>query len=140
MRLRGAQPFPVSCCLFVCLFAGIISFKQINKHMKKALVFAAFVALLFAACKKDPVDERYFPRVKEIIQANCMSCHSPGGQGLPVIFETDEDITSRAASIKSATIDPASPQNKRMPLDGELSQADKDVILKWFEKGGRATD
>jgi len=108
--------------------------------MKQSLVLATLVAFLFAACRKDPVETLYFPKVKEIIQSNCVSCHSPGGQGMPVVFETDEDIASRAAAIKAATIDPASPLNKRMPLGGELSPADKDVILKWFEKGGKATD
>ncbi len=108
--------------------------------MKKLLTLAAFIALTTLACKKDPEEVLYFPKVKAIIQTNCISCHSPGGQGMPVVYVTDEDITSRAESIKSTTIDPVSPQNKRMPESGELSQADKDIIQKWFDKGGRSTD
>ncbi len=108
--------------------------------MKQLLILATLVVLTELACKKDPVETRYFPIVKTIIQANCITCHTPGGQGMPIVFVTDEDISSRAASIKAATIDPVSPQNKRMPQGGELSQADKDVIKKWFEKGGRITD
>lgn len=110
--------------------------------MKQVLFLAVLVSLTILACQKDPAtgDGPYFPKVKTIIQTNCVSCHSPGGQGLPIVYATDEDITSRAAAIKAATIDPASPQNKRMPQGGELSQADKDVILKWWEKGGRSTD
>lgn len=110
--------------------------------MKQVLLLAILFFLGILACQKDPApsDGPYFPKVKTIIQTNCVSCHSPGGQGLPVVFETDEDIASRAASIKSTTIDPVSPQNRRMPEKAELSQTDKDVILKWWEKGGRVTD
>ena len=108
--------------------------------MKQTLIFALLLIIAMASCKKDPADELFFPKVKTIINNNCMTCHSPGGQGMPVVFLTDEDITSRAAAIKASTVDPASPLNKRMPQGGELSDSDKDVILKWFEKGGRATD
>lgn len=108
--------------------------------MKQLLVLVMLTVFLITACKKDPAEVLYFPKVKEIIQNNCITCHAPGGQGMPVVLVTDEDITSRAASIKAATIDPASPLNKRMPQGGELSQAEKDIIQKWFDKGGKATD
>lgn len=108
--------------------------------MKLIPVLFLLVLGAILACKKDPLETRYFPTVKTILQINCFSCHSPGGQGMPVVFVTDEDISSRAASIKAATIDPVSPQNKRMPQGGELSQSDKDIIQKWFEKGGKVSD
>jgi uncharacterized membrane protein len=108
--------------------------------MPKLALFIALIALVILACKKDPVEELFFPKVKTIIQANCVSCHTLGGLGLPIVFETDEDIASRAATIKAATIDPVSPFNKRMPQVGELTQAEKDIIQKWFDKGGRTTD
>ncbi len=94
------------------------------------------------ACKHEaaPPATVYFPQVKQIIQANCISCHSPGGQGLPVILTTDENIVALSASIKAAVIDPINPRNRRMPLGSELSDADKTVIQKWFDKGGTATD
>jgi len=82
----------------------------------------------------------YFPKVKQIIAANCLTCHSPGGQGMPVNLTIDDNIVALAATIKAATIDPASPQNKRMPQGGELSDADKAIIQKWYDKGGKATD
>ena len=82
----------------------------------------------------------YFPKVKQIIVDNCLTCHSPGGQGMPVILTIDDNIVALAASIKSATIDPVSPRNKRMPQGGELSDADKAIIQKWYDKGGKATD
>ena len=82
----------------------------------------------------------YFSKVKQIIANNCLTCHSPGRQGMPVDLTIDDNIVALAASIKSATIDPASPQNKRMPQGGELSDADKAIIQKWFDMGGKATD
>ena len=108
-------------------------------------VCAAFACIaIFISCKHDtttPQDnDSYFPKVKQIIAANCLTCHSPGGQGMPVILTTDDNIVALSAQIKAATIDPASPQNKRMPQGGELSDADKSVIQKWYDKGGKATD
>jgi uncharacterized membrane protein len=100
---------------------------------------------IFLSCKHEvttpPQDNGpYYPKVKQIIEANCLTCHSPGGQGLPVILTTDDNIVTLAASIKAATIDPPSLHNKRMPLGGELSDTDKVVIQKWYDKGGKATD
>lgn len=87
-----------------------------------------------------PMDEHYFPKVKAIIENNCVSCHSPGGQGMPIFLTEDTTIAALAASIKAAVLDPPSPRNKRMPLGGELSETDKTLILRWFEKGGKVTD
>ena len=99
---------------------------------------------IFISCKHDttaPQDNGpYFPKVKQIIAANCLTCHSPGGQGMPVILTSDDNIVALAPQIKAATIDPASPQNKRMPQGGELSDADKTVIHKWYDNGGKTTD
>ena len=110
----------------------------------------AFVAVLasVAACQGEsvaaPATGPYFPRVHAIVQANCVSCHTAAGtgepKGLPTMFETDQQIADLAAVIKAATIDPVSPRNKRMPYGGELSSADKDVILRWYNRGGRVTD
>jgi uncharacterized membrane protein len=104
----------------------------------------ACTVILFS-CKHDvttPTRDNgpYFPKVKQIIAANCLTCHSPGGQGMPVVLTNDNNIVALAGSIKSAIIDPASPQNKRMPQGGELSDADKTIIQKWYDKGGKATD
>ena len=109
-----------------------------------AICCAFACTAIFFSCKHDvttPQDDgSYFPKVKQIIAANCLTCHSPGGQGMPVTLTTDDNIVALAASIKAATIDPASPRNKRMPQGGELSDADKAIIQKWYDKGGKATD
>jgi uncharacterized membrane protein len=108
--------------------------------MKKLLLSFGLACFILAACKKDPVSSGpYFPQVKTIIKNNCLSCHTSGGVGLPAL-DTDDAIATNHASIKASVIDPATPLNKRMPQTGELTQADKDIIQKWFDKGGKTTD
>ncbi|MBK9017655.1 MAG: hypothetical protein IPM82_28415 [Saprospiraceae bacterium] len=113
-----------------------------KKH-RKILAAVVFMAIVFS-CKKEEASPKYFPKVKAIVAANCtVTCHAPSKglpDGMPVVLETDDDIASRAASIKAAVADPASPQNKRMPQGGVLSDADIDTIVKWLEKGGRVSD
>jgi uncharacterized membrane protein len=87
----------------------------------------------------------YFAKVKTIIQTNCtISCHSPQQgfyQGLPVILDTDSDIIIRSASIKTAVAGPFNfMTNKQMPLGGQLSGSDVNIISNWVEAGGKATD
>ncbi|MHB1312905.1 MAG: hypothetical protein ACYC3L_12890 [Gemmatimonadaceae bacterium] len=114
--------------------------------MKKIAFVVALASV--AGCQGQsvsaPASGPYFPQVRAIVQANCTSCHTAAGtgepRGLPVMFETDQQIADLSAAIKAATIDPVSPRNKRMPYGGELSAADKDIILKWYNKGGRVTD
>ncbi len=119
--------------------------------MKTILILPAVLLgiTLVCSCHKDettlPTTEKYFPKVKTIIQYHCLSCHSATGSwaGRPISFDTDEEIVAAHASIKASVADPADPGpfgNKRMPQNEVLSAQDVDVIVKWFEKGGRATD
>ena len=102
--------------------------------------------IVFQSCKKEsaPIvgNNIYFPRVKNIIENRCQSCHSSTGTwaGRPTSFDTDSQIVAGYASIKAAVVDPPTLINKRMPQDGTLSQSDIDVIVKWYSKGGKATD
>jgi uncharacterized membrane protein len=107
-----------------------------------AIVLFSFAIIAVISCNKTDVvpTGNYFPQVKTIIQQNCISCHSQGGQGMPVILTADSDIVNYAASIKAATCDTPTFYNQRMPLGSELSDADKATITNWFEKGGTASD
>ena len=103
--------------------------------------------LWFISCtskKQDDPSVLYFPQVKSIIQTNCVSCHSISGTGSPkgllTLLETDDQIASASLNIKSAIIDAITPLNKRMPLSGELSEADKNSILKWYQAGGKVSN
>jgi uncharacterized membrane protein len=118
--------------------------------MKKIIgfVFAGIlvISILISCSKNDnaplPGSDIYFPKVKTIISNNCMSCHNSSGTwaGRPTKFDTDSDISSLYIAIKKAVADPVSPTNKRMPQGGSLSANDIDIIVKWFNKGGKVTD
>jgi uncharacterized membrane protein len=107
------------------------------------ILFVISVTMLIS-CKHDavmqPQSGLLFPKVKAIIQANCLGCHSPGGQGMPVVLTTDDDIVQLAVAIKHATVDPVSPQNRRMPPTGELSDENKNTIATWYAGGGTTTN
>lgn len=117
-----------------------------SSHKYLFLLVCALSAGLLS-CQHDdgvqpPVAEVYFPKVKAIIQANCMSCHSSSGswEGRPVAFDTDEQITAAYTSIKAAVADPETITNKRMPKGSTLSQSDINTIIQWYQKGGKTTD
>ena len=99
---------------------------------------------VFSNCTKrtDEVASPYFPKVKSIISNNCLSCHSSKGSwlGRPTAFDNDEEITASYNSIKAVLVDPPTQFNKRMPQTGMLSAGDIDIVVKWWEKGGKSTD
>ena len=111
-----------------------------------SLFICTCLGLLIISCQKEHIDSNglLFPKVKGIIQNNCTkTCHTTNAgynQGLPIILETDEQISSYAANIKAAVADPVTYGNKRMPENGTLSQSDIDIIVSWYEKGGKITD
>ncbi len=118
--------------------------------MKANSLFAllVFMAVAFlGSCRKDEVssaDEKYFSKVRTIVENNCtISCHAPSKgfhEGMPVVLETDDDIERNASNIKASVADPVTYLNKRMPQGGMLSDADIEVIVSWWEKGGKKTD
>ena len=111
--------------------------------IKKLLVLFLIPGIIAViSCNKNDVVNSgvYFPKVKTIIEQNCISCHFQGGQGMPVILTEDADIVKYAASIKASTSDAPTYYNKRMPLGSELSAADKSTISDWVEMGGTSAD
>ena len=114
--------------------------------MRKSLLFICTGVIALFACSKDQgspetaVPDKYFPKVRAIIQNNCtISCHAPSHgfyDGMPVILESDTDIVNHAAGIKAALTGPFSFMNKQMPLGGTLSAADINTIVQWVGKGG----
>ena len=102
--------------------------------------------MVLSSCSKDegsPMQtETYFPQVRTIIQNYCLSCHSSTGEwaGRPVSFDSDSEIAMKYASIKAAVADPVTYANKRMPADTTLTTDEIDIIVKWFNKGGKVSD
>lgn len=115
--------------------------------MKTMTLLLLTVPVLFA-CRHDAEEtatpaELFFPRVKQIVQAQCTnSCHAPASgfpDGLPIVLETDDDLVDHAQSIKAAVADPITPFNHRMPPDDTLSTAQIDIIVQWAALGGLST-
>lgn len=76
-----------------------------------------------------------FAAAKQVIQANCVSCHQPGGQQPNPDWTKDCNIVANAAAIKTNAV-----ENGTMPPTGPLSQADKDKLTAWLNAGAEITD
>jgi hypothetical protein len=73
-----------------------------------------------------------FTAVKQLIQVNCVSCHSPGGQKPVPNLTIDCDIVQNASLINTRVVVLGT-----MPPTGALSQPDKDKITNWLAAGGK---
>jgi hypothetical protein len=73
-----------------------------------------------------------FTAVKQLIQANCVSCHAPGGQQPNPNFTVDCNIVQFAALINTRVV-----VQGTMPPTGPLSQTDKNKITAWINGGGK---
>jgi cytochrome c553 len=76
-----------------------------------------------------------FTAVKQLIQANCVSCHAPGGQQPNPNFTVDCNIVQFAALINTRVV-----VQGNMPPTGPLSQTDKNKITTWINGGGKLTN
>ncbi|MBO9584877.1 MAG: cytochrome c [Flavobacterium sp.] len=76
----------------------------------------------------------YTANIKSIIDANCTSCHGPGGSKSDVPFTTYAQVSANASNIKVRIEKPAGDPLK-MPKGGSLSQANIDLINKWITDG-----
>ena len=104
------------------------------------ILLSILISINFTACTYKSADapksDLLFPQVRDIVNTNCIVCHTPGGQGMPVFLDTDSGIVLHAPQIKAATCNPISPQNRRMPPTGQLSNVDTAIISQWFAGGG----
>jgi Cytochrome C oxidase, cbb3-type, subunit III len=73
-----------------------------------------------------------FTAVKQLIQANCVSCHAPGGQQPNPNFTVDCNIVQFATLINTRVV-----VQGTMPPTGPLSQTDKNKITAWINGGGK---
>lgn len=76
----------------------------------------------------------YTANIKSIIDGNCVSCHSPGGENSAVPLQTYAQVSAKAATIKERIEKPAG-DPLVMPKGGKLSQANIDLINKWIANG-----
>ncbi|SHF25040.1 hypothetical protein SAMN05443633_103360 [Chryseobacterium arachidis] len=98
-------------------------------------------AVLLIACEsrtyeeisdKTPVAEQvtFNKDVKPIIDANCISCHSPGSQALTDYGQVKNNIDNIINRISRPTGDPL-----KMPQGGSLSPTQINIITKWKADG-----
>ena len=118
--------------------------------MKKLVVTgfcAAFVlSISIVACRKGSSDTPppvncngtpgpLFTAVRNLMQANCQSCHNPGNMNGNKDWTVDCNIVANKDRIKARAVDEGT-----MPPTGPLPQSEKDKITAWINAGGRLTD
>lgn len=108
--------------------------------MKKCIYIISAVVLLIACESRTyeeisdntPITEEvtYNKDVKPIIDANCVSCHSPGAQALTNYAEVKNNIDNIIDRISRPNGDPL-----KMPQGGSLSPTQINIITKWKADG-----
>ncbi|PID69120.1 MAG: hypothetical protein CR989_03370 [Flavobacteriales bacterium] len=105
------------------------------KTIYAGIIIIFTITLLFTNCSKDndaPETEKvtYNNKIKDIIDANCISCHaSPPQNGAPFSLTTYADVKDKSAEILNAV------KTGKMPPYGELSQTTIDAIQQWIDDG-----
>jgi mono/diheme cytochrome c family protein len=123
--------------------------------MKKLKPICAFLIITFAAISCSGGDDSstppvtpppggggggggtavtYTANIKSIIDGNCVSCHSPGGEKSDVPLQTYAQVSGKSSLIKTRIEKPAG-DPLVMPKGGKLSQANIDLINKWITAG-----
>jgi hypothetical protein len=79
-----------------------------------------------------------FTNVRNIIRANCGSCHLNGGNTAGYNFDTDCSIVGYWSQIKGSCVSPYT--LRRMPTSGALSTTLQAQITAWVNAGHKYTD
>lgn len=116
--------------------------------MKKLVVTGFSLVIGFSisivACRKGTPDSSVncsgtpgplFTAVKNLMQANCVSCHNPSNMNGGKDWTNHCDIVANKDRIKTRAVDEGT-----MPPTGPLPQSEKDKITAWVNAGGRITD
>ena len=120
---------------------------------KMASTLCAVALLLTSGCDSEEstpkgnttTDVTWHEHVRPIIEANCLSCHSPGGIGP---FELDTYAKAKpmaaaiGASVASGRMPPWMPAEDCQPMTGvrRLSQDEKDAVSAWAAAGAPEGD
>lgn len=117
--------------------------------MKKKICFIAFIGGLFFSCSSDtyselegaqevPTEElvTFNSHVKQIIESNCISCHSLGNSADFRPF-TNYSLVKEAV-LNTNLLDRIQRQNGEpglMPQTGKMAESQINIILQWVEDG-----
>ena len=107
--------------------------------MKKYILF---ISIVFSSCTYDkipvPVCESDSPSFSEcilpIIETNCKSCHSYGGEG-QILHLTNYDDVVNAIEDNDLLDRIQANDGNMMPPTGKMSQEDIERIIKWSDSG-----
>jgi uncharacterized membrane protein len=125
---------------------------MMNSNRLRSIVWCFFTGtIVLSACSKSSSDDPASPpanntsctgtpgplflAVKDVLAANCVSCHTTNGQASFANFNNNCTIVSQASNIRTRAV-----VQGNMPPSGAISQADKDKINAWVAAGGRLTD
>ncbi len=122
-----------------------------TRHIIAAAAVAALLAAAPALAKDQPVS--FQDDVQPILQAHCVTCHHPGGEGTE---KTGLDLTSYATMMKGSRLGPmvvaGDPltSNLMVLIDGradksmqmphgkkKLTICDRDIIRDWISQGAK---
>lgn len=101
------------------------------------------IAILVASCESNtyedisgeiPMEPTYEANVKQVISANCLSCHSVATDNQSPNLETYEAV--KDAVINEGLLGQISaPSGEGMPSAGRLPQTQIDLVTFWAENG-----
>jgi uncharacterized membrane protein len=114
------------------------------------ILFIIFCGISFNSCNKSGSDVPsanacdanatagpLFSAVKNLMQANCVSCHNTSLANGGMNWTVNCNIVANKDRVKARAVDNIpSP----MPPTGPLPQSEKDKINAWINAGGRYTD
>jgi hypothetical protein len=82
-----------------------------------------------------------FSAVKQVIQNNCVSCHSGSNPAGGRDWTVDCNVIAAKGNIKARAVDQAGTATQMpKPPNAPLSDADKQKIVDWINAGGRYAD
>ncbi|RKT00972.1 c-type cytochrome [Chryseobacterium defluvii] len=107
----------------------------------KKIIYISSLAITLIACESrtyeeisdnTPIVEKitYNKDVKPIVEANCVSCHSPGAQALTNYDQVKTHIDNILDRIQRPNGDPG-----KMPQGGALTQTQINIFIKWKADG-----
>ena len=120
-----------------------------KKLVRSCTSIVVVFSIVFASCSKGDSDEStptpsascsgtpgpLFTAVKNMMQANCQSCHNNSIANGGMNWAVDCNIVANKGRIKIRAVEQGT-----MPPTGALPQSEKDKITAWINAGGKITD
>jgi uncharacterized membrane protein len=121
-----------------------------KKLVRSCTSIVVVFSIVFISCSKGDSDDEstpppsascsgtpgpLFTAVKNMMQANCQSCHNNSIANGGMNWTVDCNIVANKDRIKIRAVEQGT-----MPPTGALPQSEKDKITAWINAGGKITD